>query len=94
MYHFLLFLLFLEFNSIFYHFYRIDPIIAVVDWHKAASGSQFSSSKRSMKKNIIKVIVCKKFRAYGVPAINTWPVGRHLALLDKIIKDKIQSDKG
>ena len=26
---------------------------------------------------------------YGIPAVNTWPVGRHMALLNKIINDKI-----
>ena len=46
-----------------------------------------------MKKKIIKFIVCRKYCAYGVPAINTWPVGRHLAMLDKIIKEKIQDYK-
>ena len=72
--------------------------MAVVDWELGASYSQeiVSSSKRKKKRFLFKeLFVCNKgIGFYGIPAINTWPVGRHLALLNKIIKDKIHNDEG
>ena len=74
----------------FYHSYRIDPIIAVVDWELAASmGQTVSLTTRKRKNPAVKEFAICLYHPYGVPAINTWSVGRHLALLDKIIKKTI-----
>ena len=71
---------------------RIDPIIAVVDWTLAASKFQSPPSSRSGKLFIMKPLtICSPLAfVYGVPAVNTWPVGRHMALLHKLINDTIE----
>ena len=59
-----------------------------------ASKSQTLSARSG--KNIFLKGVCLGLRNaedYGIPAINTWPVGRHLALLDKMIKDRIRDEE-
>ena len=71
---------------------RIDPIVAVVDWELGASTSQSIKSSKSRKNSLLKPhLICSSLAdIYNVPAINTWPVGRHLALLNKILNEKIQ----
>ena len=71
---------------------RIDPIVAVVDWELGASTSQSITTSRSGKNSVLNPhLICSSLAdIYNVPAINTWPVGRHLALLNKILNDKIQ----
>ena len=89
-------LLFSQFQStkFIFHYCRISPIIAVVDWKLGASESQSLSARKG--KFIFFEMVCSKVPVvsrktdnYGIPAINTWLLGRHLALLDKRIKDRI-----
>ena len=72
--------------------FRIDPIVAVVDWELGASTSQSIETSRSGKLSVLNPhLICSSLAdIYNVPAINTWPVGRHLALLNKILNDKIQ----
>ena len=86
--------LFLQFHIIklIFHHFRISPIIVKVDWKLGASKSQTLSARSG--KNMILKGVCSRFADYyGIPAINTWPVGRHLALLDKMIKDRIRNEE-
>ena len=73
--------------------YSISPIIAVVDWTLAASPSQSLSSSRSGKLFMTKPwATCSALSYfYGIPAVNTWPVGRHMALLNKMVNDKIEN---
>ena len=66
----------------------------MVDWKLGASKSQ-SLSARSGKNKVFKLVCLGSLAEfitddYGIPAINTWPVGRHLALLDKLIKERIK----
>ena len=88
--------LFLQFHIIklIFHHFRISPIIVKVDWKLGASKSQTLSARSG--KNIFLKGVCLGLRfaeEYGIPAINTWPVGRHLALLDKMIKVRIRNEE-
>ena len=41
-------------QQLFYHLYRIDPIVAVVDWELGASMKQTVSSSRSRKEEMVK----------------------------------------
>ena len=66
----------------------------MVDWKLGASESQSLSARKG--KLIVFKMVCSKVPVvyrytddYGIPAINTWPLGRHMALIDKRIKDRI-----
>ena len=63
----------------------------MVDWKLGASKSQ-SLSARSGKNILLKGVCLRVAKDYGIPAINTWPLGRHLALLDKMIKKRIKDE--